>query len=165
TCCWPVVTSVARICACWVAALGVAWIWTVATPDASVTTVIVGVTGVPGLLVRIANGPNTTSKRIWRPGSGAPPGPVATAVTAAVSPSQMFWPQRPLEGVTVRPVANSGAKRTVTLTTVAWPDWSLIVIATGTSTLRATGLATSTTVSPETFRGTGRTAELFDSAW
>jgi hypothetical protein len=48
---------VARICACCVVALGVAWICTVATPAASVTTVTVGNSGVPGLFVTIWNAP------------------------------------------------------------------------------------------------------------
>jgi hypothetical protein len=105
------------------------------------------------------------SKRIWRPGSGEPPGPVATAVTLAVSPSHRLVPQLPLDGTTVRPVSNSGAKRTVTLTIAVCPDWSVTVIATGTSEPTATELGTSTIVSPETLSGTGSTAGLFDSAW
>ncbi|MCE7876167.1 MAG: hypothetical protein DYH14_02330 [Betaproteobacteria bacterium PRO3] len=163
-CVCPVATSVARICAACVGALAVARIWTVAVPVPSVTTVSVGASGVPGLLVMMANGPKTASNRIWRPGSGAPPMPVATTVTAAVSPSQTFEPQVEFDGVIVRPFWNSGAKRTMTLAITFWPDWSATVTWTGTSVPTATGLATRTRVLPATLNGTGRTAESLVTA-
>ncbi len=56
-CCWPVATSVARICACCVIALATDWIWISATPALSVTTVSVAEFGCAGLLVRIEIGP------------------------------------------------------------------------------------------------------------
>ena len=49
--CWPDVTSVARICANCVGALTLAWMMTLASPLASVTTVSVDASGGAGLLV------------------------------------------------------------------------------------------------------------------
>src|SRR5689334_14538778 len=116
-CALPDVTSVARICAGCVVAFASACTETWATPALSVTTEMVWACGALGLLVLKAIGPYTTSKRISRPTSGAPPGPSAATRAVPVCAEHRSDPQSLPVGVKVR-LFRSGAGITLTGTSI-----------------------------------------------
>src|SRR5215471_3173134 len=154
---------------------------TLALPLASDATVSVGTSGCAGLLDWMANAPVTTSKRTWRLGMPAPPGPVTWTVAVAVVPEQttlvevlllaLILTRPPLgvlgthdvsAGVMVKPPMR-GAGLTVIDAVAVWPaeSWTVMVTAVG----AATSFASSTTVVPLTACPTGSMAALLEKAW
>src|SRR5258706_16112002 len=128
-----------------------------AVPVKSVATVKVCASGIAGLLVAIPIGAKTTSKRIWRATSGAPPGPVATAVAVPVWPEHKLGPQSVPLGGNFNAL-NIGAGLTVTATGTVSPAEHYTLRLKGVST--GTLDASSTLVEPETACVTARTSGM-----
>ena len=96
-CCWPDVTSVARICAGCVVALASAWMPATALPVGSVATVSVCTSGAPGLVVMMPNGavddveadlpprPAASRRARWRRTVAVPVWPEHRLVAAVVA--------------------------------------------------------------------------------
>src|SRR5581483_2786789 len=94
---------------------------TCAAPEASVATVSEAAVGLAGLLVRMLKGPDTTSKRTWRPAPGAPPGPCTTIDAVPVWPEQIALAPHSLRFGATAKVLSSVTALTVTATGAVWP--------------------------------------------
>src|SRR4051812_30855563 len=122
---------------------------------------MVWTSGVAGLLLMNAMGPEMTSKRIWRPGNAPPAGPRAETVAVPVCPEHRLAPQVLALGAKAN-AFNSGAGRTVTETMTVRPSPSWTVTATVVSAL--TAFARSRTLWSATDWLTGRTVGLLEKA-
>ncbi|MCL4761870.1 MAG: hypothetical protein KJ018_08850 [Burkholderiales bacterium] len=159
----PVDSSVARSSPICVGVAAATAMMTRASPLASLTTVCVAACGEPGLVVCSVNCPCTTSKRTERPDSGMPPAPVTRTDATLVWPEHTSPPEQGAAfGVMVSDAGSRTAGRTVTSAVAVWPLVSRMV--TFAVCAVSTLLASSVSVLPLTFCGTGSAAGFAENA-